>query len=158
MRRRTRASRRSYVWPVLVVAAAVGFIGLLFAASSRPRLPRVGDHWHARYSVTICGQTLTQFPYTPGNVHTHGDGVIHIHPQTPFESGRNANLGWFFAGAGVEFARGKLELPDGRRFHDGDQCPNGQPGRVRLLVNGKPSDSFEQYVPQNGDQIVVEFG
>jgi len=136
----------------------VGFVALLFAASSKPRLPRVGDHWHARYSVAICGQTLAPFPYTPGNVHTHGDGVIHIHPQAPFESGRNANLGRFFASAGVVFARGRLEFPDGRRFREGDRCPDSRQGRVRVLVNGKPSDAFERYVPQDGDQIVIEFG
>lgn len=78
----------------------------LLWAQGGPRLPRVGDHWHASYEVVLCGRPEPQLAYSPGNIHTHGDGVIHIHPATPEEAGSNAHLGRFFASAGITFAKG----------------------------------------------------
>lgn len=142
---------------MVIALAVVAFAAMLFLSATRERLPRVGDHWHARYSVVICGETLPPFPTTPGNVHTHGDSVIHIHPAVPAEAGRNANLARFFASAGVAFSSDRLELPDGRVVRNGDRCPDGQAGQIGLLVNGNSSDEFDRYVPQDRDVIVVEF-
>lgn len=152
------ASGQRYLWIGLAVLAAVSFGVLLAAVARQPKGPSVGAHWHARYSLLICGQPHPQFPFTPGNVHTHGDGVIHIHPVTPAEAGKNANLQRFFRSAGVTFARDRIVFPDGKTYRNGDRCPDGTVGEVRLQINGKPATAFERYVPQNGDTIVVEFG
>jgi hypothetical protein len=149
--------RRSYLLPVVTALAGAAFAALLLAAATREPLPRVGDHWHAAYRVVLCGETLPPFPPGPGNVHTHGDGVIHIHPAVSSEAGRNANLVRFFGSAGVDFAADRIVLPDGRAFRNGDRCPDGTPGRIRLLVNGRPLDEIERYVPKDGDEVVVEF-
>lgn len=145
------------LWPwalggvVVLGVAAVGY-GIL----TRPPYPRVGAHWHAPFSVEICGRALA-FPPSPGNTHTHGDGVIHVHPETD-EEGRQATLATFFASLGVSLKSGELVLPDGRRFRDGDRC--GQtPGRLRLWVNDRemPVEEFLRYYPQNGDRVRVRF-
>ncbi|MDQ7820788.1 MAG: hypothetical protein QN173_08390 [Armatimonadota bacterium] len=141
-----------------VAGGLLTFTGLLVLAARQPALPRVGDHWHARYAVVVCGRERPPFPPTPGNVHTHGDGLIHIHPVLPVEAGRNATLGRFFASAGVRFSRDALEFPDGTVYRTGDRCPDGRPGRLRLLVNGRSRDAFDTYVPQDGDTIEVRFG
>lgn len=145
------------LWPwalgaVVVLGGAVVGYGIL----KRPPYPRVGAHWHAPFSVEICGRPLA-FPPSPGNIHTHGDGVIHVHPETD-EEGRQANLATFFASLGVSLKSGELVLPDGRRFRDGDRC--GQtPARLRLWVNDRemPPEEFLRYYPQNGDRIRVAF-
>lgn len=127
-------------------------------APSDPRLPRVGDHWHAAYEVVLCGKPEPQLAYSPGNIHTHGDGAIHVHPEVDEEGGSNANLGRFFANSGITFSNGTLRYPDGRTYRDGDTCPDGKPGRLRLLVNGTVNAAMERYVPRDGDRIRVEFG
>jgi hypothetical protein len=155
----TKPAKRPWdrLWPwafggVVVVGVAVVAYGIL----NRPPYPRVGAHWHAPFSVEVCGRALG-FPPSPGNVHTHGDGVIHVHPETD-EEGRAATLETFFRSIGVSLGEGVLVLPDGRRFRNGDRCGQ-QPGRLRVSVNGREMTvgEFLRYYPQDGDRVRVSF-
>ena len=64
-------------------------VSLIFYARTQDEAealePGLTDHWHAAYGIYICG-TLEP-PFTddadPNGIHTHGDGVIHIHPVRP---------------------------------------------------------------------------
>lgn len=141
------------------VVVVVGIVAaIVVAITPQPKFPQVGDHWHARYLVVICGKPLPDMPLTVGAIHTQGDGVIHVEPKTTAEAGRNANLGRFFASAGVKFARNQIAFPTGRVYRDGDRCPDGTVGNIRLLVNGEPNRAHERYVPSDGDTIVIQFG
>ena len=51
----------------------------------------------------------------PGGIHTHQDGVIHIHPFQTATTGRNARLSDFFGQTGLEVTSSKIELPDRSR-------------------------------------------
>jgi hypothetical protein len=97
--------------------------------------------------------------------------LIHIHPHASIEEGKNANLERFFRSMGVTFNEDLLRLPDGQEFRDGDTCPDGQAGTLRLLVGkttnlGIPggctdyalNDKFEKYVAQQNECVLVEFG
>ncbi len=145
------------LWPwffggIVVLGVAVVAYGILH----RPPYPRVGAHWHAPFSVEVCGRALG-FPPSPGNVHTHGDGLIHVHPETD-EEGRAATLETFFRSIGVSLSEGVLVLPDGRQFRDGDRCGQ-RPGRLRVWVNDREMNvgEFLRYYPQNGDRVRVSF-
>ncbi len=78
----------------------------------------------------------------PGGIHTHQDGVIHIHPFQTATTGRNARLSDFFGQTGLEVTSNKIQLPDdpalgdnsGKTFENGDECPDGQEGVVKVLV------------------------
>ncbi|MGH2400270.1 MAG: hypothetical protein ACRDFA_01120 [bacterium] len=155
----SRGRRRSggYLWIGAGAVALALFVGLLVTAAIRAPLPRIGDHWHAKYSIVVCGRAESPLPFTSGNVHTHGDGLIHIHPEVPSEAGNNANLRRFFSGAGMTFTASAIEFPDGRAYRNGDRCPDGAAGRVRLIVNGRASDAYDRYVPRNGDLILIQF-
>jgi hypothetical protein len=94
--------------------------------------PVVGeDHWHAAYGIYICGEwqpDIPEFENTTG-IHTHGDGVIHIHPFSQSGAGENATLGTFLEDTDVklsdsELTIGKKELPDGAKtWKEGeDKC------------------------------------
>ena len=52
------------------------------------------DHWHAAYGVYLCDDFAP--PITderdPKGIHTHGDGIIHIHPFVRSSPGKNATL------------------------------------------------------------------
>jgi hypothetical protein len=93
--------------------------------------PIVGDHWHAAYGIYVCGEwqpDIPEFEATTG-IHTHGDGVIHIHPFSQSGAGENATLGTFLEDTDVklsdsELTIGKNELPDGAKtWKEGkDKC------------------------------------
>ncbi|MGI9595610.1 MAG: hypothetical protein ACR2QK_05600 [Acidimicrobiales bacterium] len=61
------------------------------------------DHWHSAYLIHECGNDLPasgEFD-NPAGLHTHGDGLLHLHPFNPSASGNNATIGEYFAGAGA---------------------------------------------------------
>jgi len=141
-----------------VVVGLVLGVAFLAGGGATGGAPGIGDHWHAIYDVVLCGQRLPDFPQSPNiGIHTHGDGIIHTHPSQPDQTGRNANLGRFFSSLGAGFRQGFLRLPDGQQFKDGDACPDGKAGVLKLFVNGLENAEFERYVPQAGDLIRVEF-
>ena len=99
-------------------------------------LPTIGpapgsSHWHASYVVRICDDVLAPFDSDadPLGIHSHADGLIHIHPffeEAGFEA---ATLGLFAEAMGMGLAAGEITLPGGGTWRDGDLC-NGVPGRV----------------------------
>jgi hypothetical protein len=144
-------------WPWLFGAVAVlGLAVVAYAIRSQPNFPRPGAHWHAPFSIEICGQRLAPLPYSPGNIHTHGDDVIHIHPETAAE-GREATLATFFRSVRMEVTPESITLPDGKTYRNGDKCPDGREGRVRVLVNGRELSNPLDYFPQDRDRIRIAF-
>lgn len=109
-------------------------------------LPGVGDHWHARYAVTIDGADLEIFPASEGDIHSHGDGLVHIHPHSDATAGDAATLSSFFASLSGELTDDALRLPDGRTF---------TAGSVEIRVDSEAIGSWATYVPQDGDQIEI---
>ena len=164
-----REKRKSSTYVPWVVAGMVivAFAAMVVALSrqSRPQPgPRVGSHRHARYTIEICGKTLPPLPLSAGDVHTHGDGVIHIHPATAATSGRRANLDTFFRTAKVRLTTSGIAIDGGPSYANGDKCPDGKPGMVKVLAQGagnrdfKPVQDFLRYVPSDRDVIRIVFG
>ncbi len=146
------------LWPwVFGGVVVLGIAVVAYGIRTRPVYPRAGAHWHAPYQVEICGMRLPPFPPSPGNVHTHGDGVIHIHPETDAE-GRQATLRTFLLSVGVLVGERGLRLPGGQVYQDGDRCPDGRPGRWSVFVNGKQVADWRDYYPRDGDRIRFVFG
>ena len=92
--------------------------------------PVIGDHWHAAYGIYVCGEwqpDIPEFENTTG-IHTHGDGVIHIHPFSQSGAGENATLGTFLKDTDVrlsddELTIGTNELDEEQTRKEGeDQC------------------------------------
>ena len=145
-----------------VVLSLVAILGALMASSggeegSGGRFPQIGDHWHADYSITLCGETEPPFPISEGGVHTHGSGVIHLHPTHNGEAGRNANLARFIASTGSRLTDESIELLSGVKYTNGDPCPDGEAGQVFLQVNGIAMTGIASYVPRDGDDIEMGF-
>jgi hypothetical protein len=122
--------------------------------------PRVGqDHWHALYQYVVCGVTQPPAPTWEGGVHTHSDGIIHIHPFSESEEGQGARLvKWFEYGGGV-LTEEEVRLPGQSETHrNGDECPDGSRGVVQVFVNDERIDDISGYLPQDGDLIIIAFG
>jgi hypothetical protein len=101
-RMRRRRLTRVAVMLVAGVLVLVGGLGFALSngqddAAGQVLLPSVGDHWHAHYTVTVDGAELDIFPASAGDVHSHGDGLVHVHPHSEGTAGEAATLSAFFA-------------------------------------------------------------
>ena len=166
---------------IVVVIVAVLGVFLAFARGTSAQ-PSIGDHIHAALDIYVCGQKEPDLPLFEAGVHTHGDGLIHIHPQSPSEEGAGAAVGKFFQYGGWELSQSTLTLP-ATTFKVGDPCPDGQPGVLRMLkyrlswrsTSGNNSlladecsrvadadmqevKDFASYVPKDGDCLHLVFG
>ncbi len=97
------------------------------------------DHWHSALLVHNCGTDLppTGNFDTVDGLHTHGDGLLHIHPYNTTVSGRNANLGEYFEAFGAEltddsFTTGFAD-PVPSTLSEADGC-NGEEAELKLSV------------------------
>lgn len=134
------------------------FRGPLSAWWNSGNYPTVNDHWHAPYQVTICGKNLPPFPRKEGDVHTHGNGRIHIHPYSKKAAGKNANMKAFMNSVGGTITDTRLVLPSRGTYENGDLCSGGEPGTVQVIVDGEMIDDPDGYVPRDGDEITIKFG
>ncbi|MGI9120737.1 MAG: hypothetical protein ACR2G7_11565 [Acidimicrobiales bacterium] len=165
---RTKSSR-NLVWPLALVAvvalgSALIFISLPQKAEASP--PILGDHWHAAYAVYVCGEfqpPLGDIKTDTSGIHSHKDGLIHIHPFTARYTGDGANLGTFGDTVGMKLDDDALTVPGRPTFKNGDDC-GGKPGKVQVKVwditdqEGRLlKDDLAAYAPKEGDLVTIGF-
>ncbi len=131
-------------FPALVAAICLVGIGVVFYAwSTRDALvrPTQSDHFHAVYGVYDC--TLdTEDKYVPPfqsardqtGIHSHGDGLIHIHPFFELSSGSRAQMTHFFDEMGVDMTPDAITLDNGQVLEAGTECADGSgPAVIKVL-------------------------
>lgn len=187
--RKPKRRRGSFGWNMGIALVAVVGIALLVwtvagrrdEASAAPRAGNpatgeAGDHWHASLDVNVCGQWLGPAPEFETRadssdirvgIHSHGDGLIHIHPFNSSESGKHATLGRFLDYGGWSASSDSIDLwagPDGQKVQEknGNQCtmPDGTKGTGTLTwyVDGKKqSGNPADYNPKNLQRIALVF-
>ena len=176
---RRPGQRRALGFPVVVASVVIlGSLLVIFARSSRdanaePRSQADGldaQHWHAAYGMSFCGE----FVHTPGDgtaltdvgedtlgIHTHGDGVIHIHPFIDSAGGRNARMQIFFDQVGLDVTDSKVTFPDGETWDEAsDSCPNADgeevPGEIVIARWQDAQDAADGEKPT--EVITDDFG
>ncbi len=98
---------RSLLFPsVLTLVVVLGLARVIYARDDRLKddldgPPQISDHIHQAIGVNVCGDFLGNIPEFESQVgiHTHGDGVIHIHPFSQLGVGANATLERYFKDA-----------------------------------------------------------
>jgi hypothetical protein len=114
----------------------------------------------------VCGEFQPDIPVFEtrsgseeiAGIHSHGDGLIHIHPIASDETGGNATLGRYLDYAGGSISADSISVPDGPTFSNGDPCPDGRAGTVRWSVNGQERDGDPaEFKLEDGDVVVVGF-
>jgi hypothetical protein len=98
---------RGLLFPTAVVLVVLLGVGLVvYARNDRLNnalsgVPQLGDHIHEAIGFDACGDFLPNIPVfeTQIGIHTHGDGVMHIHPFSQLGVGANATLGRFLKDA-----------------------------------------------------------
>ncbi len=127
---RAPGQRRNLAYPALIIAiVVVGAVLVVLARDSRQatasEAPTTRDHWHEAFGINVCGEFLDP-PADDGadrlGIHTHQDGLIHVHPFGAGGSGENATMQAFFNQIGAEVSDGTLTLKDGTSKKDGDKC------------------------------------
>jgi hypothetical protein len=95
-----------------------------------------GDHWHAALGFDICGTFAPNVPDSgtdPLGIHTHGDGVVHIHPFSALSSGKRAKLQIFFDTTNVKVSASSIKLPTDDTTHkNGQNCDAGTVGTATV--------------------------
>ena len=138
------APRRQLAFPLSILAiVVVGAVLVVVARGANEEAaaesPRVGEHWHAAYGIYVCDTFLPAGadvgPDTTG-LHTHNDGVAHLHPFVNGYAGRNATLGGFGEMIGLEFGSGSFSYL-GTTYDDSYDC-GGEP--VEVSVTTWPAD------------------
>jgi hypothetical protein len=157
--RTARKSRGNGIWyaaAALVVVAGIALI-VISRDDSADAAPQKGDHWHAALGVNVCGEWIPNAPEFEDaeGIHTHGDGLIHIHPFLSRASGENATVGLYLKLGGWEASSDSFSLWDGETHESGDEC-DGEPATVRWELNGEPqTGDISKYRPQNDDVIAL---
>ncbi len=159
---RGTGERRELGFPLALAAVVVLGVALVFfARSSRApaSAPRVGDdHWHAAYAVYDCDRFLPAFTSAadPDGIHSHQDGVIHIHPWNSSASGTDARLDVFFEAMGARVSDDEISGPGIGVLEAGSDC-NGEPTVIRAVrferiaegdpAGGEPESLSDLYSP-----------
>lgn len=161
---------RSWGWPALIGGLVVVGIALIVMSRGNTEdsvAPKLGDHWHAAYGIYSCDSFLPPLSDQVADetgLHTHADGLMHMHPFGTSYTGKNANIGNFGKTVGLEltddsFTAGAVERKNG------DECDDGTKGTVQLKVWDSPDDTeghliesdFADYAPQEFTMWVLAF-
>ncbi len=179
--RRPKRRSGSMVWTVTTIVVVLLGLGLVAWSVSENKgeevaAPAVGDHWHAYLGVNVCGQWLPTSPEfhqrasesgLQAGLHSHGDGLMHLHPFSSDEAGTNATVGRFVDYGGWSLSASSMTLWDGSEHDNGQSCEEGadEPAEVQWTVGhygkpwtGKPrAGNPADYKPKNADIVAVYF-
>ncbi len=169
------AGERNLLFPVaLVLVVILGSLLVFYTRDNRQaqasEAPTLTDHWHAAYGLYVCGEFLDPLPVfeSPqnGGTHTHGDGLIHIHPFSPSRTGKNATVQHFLEDAATELGNEggiqekSLAIPGGKTYTEGKDTCDGIDGDpiVQVAVwdsvdTALAGDDADRIVTTNFDKV-----
>jgi hypothetical protein len=167
-----RTARGATPWGWYMAMAIVVALGTVGVYTSREQRldkanagggdsPKVGEHWHAALGVYECDhftENVKDNGRDPLGIHTHNDGIMHIHPFVKSAAGKNATIKIFADTVGMKVNVTSFKLPgEEKTFRDGQKC-KGKTGEVTLWVNGKQrTGNPATYKPNDRDLIVLAF-
>jgi len=159
--------KRNWLFPLAIVAlVAIGFGLLAYAISthkgstSNATAPRANlnngkpaDHWHAAFAVNVCGKeqvALPEFESTEG-IHTHGDGLVHIHPFELRAGGKGATVGRFWKGAKLKVTDSAFKVAGTDNIYEAGKTTCGGKATELVLAHWKRGITAETKPP---DEII----
>ncbi len=135
--------------PIVLVILLLAFVGMAASSNGTRRTgsvsiaedgtaPTTADHWHWAYGIYVCDRFLPHLSDEFGDqfgIHTHRDGIIHIHPFSGNVAGRRATLGRFFSDTGMTVSTTSMTIPapNSGRSTTYSTC-DGKPATVRVRI------------------------
>ena len=168
--RTARGSRPLGWYAAIALVTILGIAGIVFSRAEYRQELAAGadgtapvankDHWHAAYGIYACDEFLA--PLTderdPKGIHSHADGIIHIHPFVRSAAGRNATLSVFADATGMELSDDRIEVPGGETYEAGDDECDGKDAIVQVKVNDKlVTEEVANIKLNDGDLITIAF-
>jgi peptidylprolyl isomerase len=120
--------------------------------------PELGEHWHVAYAFQVCAEVLPPAADRGADVkgiHTHEDGLIHIHPFLAAAAGSDATLEVFLDQIGARLDTDGLELADGDPAGD---CADDAVVRVAQwdsAIDAAEGADPDRIITEDLDQIVL---
>jgi hypothetical protein len=133
--------RRDLGFPIaVVVIILLGVSLIVFSRNNREATsaPRVDpqDHWHSAFGVYNCEtDTWESDPQSledPDGIHSHQDGLMHIHPFNSEAAGKNAQLHVFLESMGMDISEDAITLDTGETLEAGVDC-DGEEAIVQVV-------------------------
>lgn len=168
------AGERNFLFPTaLVLVVVLGTLLVVYARENRQAealeapLANV-DHWHSAYGFYTCDSfepQLSEFVAPQnGGTHTHGDGLIHIHPFSVSRAGENATVLNWISDAGEAFGADatidddELAIPAGDTFTEGESACEGLDGDpiVQVAIWDSGQDAIDGEDPTR--VVTEDFG
>ncbi|MGV3760062.1 MAG: hypothetical protein ACO1PW_11080 [Actinomycetota bacterium] len=124
---------RSLLFPgVIALVVILGVALVVYAREDRRDddlggVPQLGDHIHQAFAVNACGEFLPDLAEFESNVgiHTHADGVVHIHPYSQLGVGANSTLGRYIDDA-REAGGFDIDISDTKLTYEGETYEEGE--------------------------------
>lgn len=92
---------------------------------------QAADHWHSAFSINVCGKEKPNLPDVKDDllgIHSHQDGLIHVHPFSVRSAGKGATLGRFFDMTGLDVTDTAFKMPGTNEvFKEGETTCSGKP-------------------------------
>jgi hypothetical protein len=161
--KKVAGQRRPLGFPLACAAIiVVGSVGVWLARDSKVNVADAApvinqDHWHYAFGFYQCDSypDNLQKPSdaTPDvlGIHSHGDGLIHIHPFSTSTAGNRATLGPWLDQEGITMTEDELTFPQsmgGDTFKNGDTCTiDGKKQEAQLKVFVWPPQASEKVKP-----------
>jgi len=119
-------------------------------------------HVHADISIVLCGKKV-MLPLEKGDLagpHTHKErNYIHFHERLPYEPTSGQLLETL--PLTLETFMNEMDMRFNERcvaeYCNGDLCPDGKAGTVRVFINEQPNTEFGQYIWKDKDEISITF-
>ena len=160
---RVAGQRRNLGFPLAIVGIIiVGTVLVFFARSSKVDAGSAApvanqDHWHNAIGVYDCDHYLQNIPNPgtdPVGIHTHADGLIHIHPFYASAAGKNAKMKVFADTVGMQIADdgSSITLPaamGGQVLKNGSTCKSssGKKENAKLVMLNWPPQATDKVKP-----------
>lgn len=133
---RGASESRELGFPLVVGVVILLGIGLVFLARENrepPSPPRIGDHWHAAYTIYDCGVEVPYFQSVldPDGIHSHQDSLIHIHPFNSSATGADATMGVLLEAMQASVTREAITTPEAGVLAAADGC-DGEPSVIKV--------------------------
>ena len=159
---RTARGARPLGWyAAIALVVILGVSGIVFSRAERREELAAGadgsapvanvDHWHAAYGIYLCDEFAPMITNErdPKGIHTHADGIIHIHPFVRSAAGRNATLEVFMDAVDMTLNDDELEIPGGKSYKSGDTKCGDEEGIVQVKVG-------DEVITENVSSIKLE--
>jgi hypothetical protein len=161
---------------VIVIVVALLAALVVYARQSRPGPgagePNSNEHWHAAIGFYVCDESgllthpnltgtleetdalgnLSNQRYIATGIHSHGDGVMHWHPNSSGRAtGTNAKLNVFLANYAVTLTNTKLAFPVAQGAETYEE------GKTKCKVGGvEKTASLKLWVWDNYSKVSTE--